>query len=62
MVNLYYNQKGGDIMKVKLNRIECKRCGYKWTPRKVDIRQCPKCKTAYWEIGKEKKDGLLDIK
>ena len=43
-------------MKVKLNKIECKRCGYKWLPRKEDIRQCPKCKTAYWEKVKENKN------
>jgi len=40
-------------MKIKLNTIKCKRCGYKWTPRKTDVRQCPNCKSAYWD--KEKK-------
>jgi predicted Zn-ribbon and HTH transcriptional regulator len=40
-------------MQVKLEKLECKRCGYLWIPRKIEIRQCPKCKTAYWEIPKE---------
>ena len=44
-------------MKVKINQIECKRCSHKWLPRKEEIRQCPKCKTAYWETEKENKNG-----
>lgn len=43
-------------MEVKLTQIECKRCGYKWLPRKIDVRQCPKCKSPYWEIPKEIKN------
>jgi len=40
-------------MKVKLNQLNCKRCGHQWLPRKTEVRQCPKCKTAYWEKEKE---------
>jgi Zn finger protein HypA/HybF involved in hydrogenase expression len=39
-------------MLIKLNKLECKRCKYNWLPRKQEIRQCPKCKTAYWDIAK----------
>jgi len=46
-------------MEVKLNKIQCKRCGYQWLPRKTDIRQCPKCKTAYWEL--ERKKTQFDV-
>ena len=35
--------------------IECRRCGHEWIPRKNDVRQCPKCKTAYWELPKSKR-------
>ncbi len=43
-------------MKIDLNKIKCQRCGYEWLPRKTEVRQCPKCKTAYWEIPKEIKN------
>ena len=35
---------------------ECKRCGWKWIPRKEKTVTCPKCKSAYWDIEKKKKD------
>ena len=40
-------------MKIKINKLNCKKCGYSWVPRKTDVRQCPKCKTAYWEVDRE---------
>jgi len=33
----------------KHNELRCVRCGHKWTPRKEDIRLCPKCKSPYWD-------------
>jgi predicted Zn-ribbon and HTH transcriptional regulator len=36
-------------LKCKLQKLKCGKCGYEWTPRKEDVRQCPKCKTAYWD-------------
>jgi len=30
-------------------RLECSRCGYRWYPRKREVRICPKCKSAYWD-------------
>ena len=38
------------FMKIKLRKLRCGKCGKKWIPRKLDVRQCPKCKTAYWDI------------
>ena len=32
---------------------KCKRCGYSWEPRMKDPRQCPHCKTAYWDTERE---------
>lgn len=42
-------------MQVKVEKLECLRCGYKWIPRKNDVRQCPKCRSVLWDIIKEKK-------
>ena len=42
-------------VKIKLpNPLTCLRCGYVWTPRQVDVRICPKCKSAKWDIPKKK--------
>ena len=41
-------------MKVKIKKILCKRCGYKWVPRKTDIRFCPKCHSVYWDRERKK--------
>lgn len=37
------------IQKNTPQKLKCMKCGWEWIPRKVDVRQCPKCKTAYWE-------------
>ena len=44
-------------MKIDLKKfqIECKRCSYRWIPRKMDIRICPKCKSPYWDKDKNSK-------
>ena len=31
------------------NQMECKRCGHEWIPRKNDIRQCPGCRSCYFD-------------
>jgi len=35
-------------------KLHCKKCNWEWVPRKADVRQCPHCKTAYWNVDKEK--------
>lgn len=40
-------------MKVPVIELVCKRCGHRWIPRKDEIRICPKCKSAYWDIDKK---------
>lgn len=42
-------------MRIKLKELECKRCGHKWTPRVNDVRQCPNCKNAKWDVEREAK-------
>lgn len=36
-------------MNIDLQKLICKRCDYTWTPRKEDVRLCPKCKSPYWD-------------
>ncbi len=36
-------------MEIKITKLECKRCGHKWIPKKEEIRQCPKCKSSWWD-------------
>ena len=40
-------------MKIKIEKLNCKRCGHTWTPRKEEVRICPKCKSPYWDIKKK---------
>lgn len=39
-------------MNIKVPRLECRRCGYTWTPRVPDVRQCPRCKSPKWEVAR----------
>lgn len=32
-----------------LEKLYCKRCEHKWFPRADESKQCPKCKSYYWE-------------
>lgn len=49
-------------MIIKLCILECLRCNHKWTPRKIDVRICPKCKSAFWDKkrGNEKEQEKKD--
>ena len=33
----------------------CKRCSHRWLPRKQEIRICPQCKSAYWDVAPKTK-------
>jgi Zn finger protein HypA/HybF involved in hydrogenase expression len=43
-------------MEIKVKTLKCKRCGHEWIPRKADVRLCPHCKTAYWDVEREVKE------
>jgi len=43
-------------MHIKLNPVKCKKCGHQWIPRKKEIRQCPKCKTAWFDKEEKRKN------
>ncbi len=36
-------------MKIKLTKLVCKKCGHSWIPKVEEVRQCPKCKSAWWD-------------
>jgi hypothetical protein len=42
-------------MKFELPKAKCKRCGHIWTPRKADVRLCPKCISAFWDQDRPEK-------
>jgi len=37
---------------LRLKKLKCKRCGWKWVPRIPDPKTCPnpKCRTPYWNV------------
>jgi len=39
----------------KSYKLECKRCEHTWYPRKEEVRICPKCKSAYWDLPRKDK-------
>jgi Zn finger protein HypA/HybF involved in hydrogenase expression len=45
-------------MKVKIKKLVCAKCKKEWMPRTEDVRQCPRCKTAYWEKDRRSKNAL----
>ena len=47
-------------MKIRIRKIECKRCWHIWTPRKRDVRRCPKCQSVYFDVPKKIKTGGED--
>jgi hypothetical protein len=37
------------VMQIDLPTLTCLRCGHVWTPRKVEVIVCSKCKSPYWD-------------
>ncbi len=44
-------------MKVEIRKLQCKRCGHEWVPRKEDVRMCPNCRSPYFDRERKKKIG-----
>jgi Zn finger protein HypA/HybF involved in hydrogenase expression len=38
---------------IRITKLHCHRCNHSWVPNKVDVRICPKCKSARWDTPKE---------
>jgi Zn finger protein HypA/HybF involved in hydrogenase expression len=37
------------MQKIVITKLQCQRCSHEWVPTKLDVRQCPKCKSARWD-------------
>jgi len=37
---------------IELPKLICQKCGHEWIPRQGEIRQCPKCKSVWWDMPK----------
>ena len=44
--------------KVKLQQVQCKRCGHVWTPREEEVYTCAKCRSPYWNKDRKVKNGI----
>ena len=42
---------------MKLTEYVCKRCGWRWFPRKEKVKQCPGCRTKLWNKERQVKNG-----
>jgi predicted Zn-ribbon and HTH transcriptional regulator len=40
--------------RVRVMTLTCQRCGHAWIPRVPDVRQCARCKSAYWDTPRQK--------
>ena len=49
MLRLTLDENGRTMTKINIPKLECKRCGHRWWPRKDDVTICPRCKSAYWD-------------
>jgi len=45
-------------IEIEIVKLVCCKCGWAWIPRKKEVRQCPSCKTAYWDVPKNEKTNL----
>jgi len=45
------------MKEIKMMGEECLRCGHVWVPNKKTVKPitCPKCKSPYWYMEREKK-------
>ncbi len=46
-------KKENKVMRFVVKFTHCLRCGHGWYPRMPKPRQCPKCKTAYFDVPRE---------
>jgi Zn finger protein HypA/HybF involved in hydrogenase expression len=45
-----------------IKELECQKCHHKWLPRKLDVRYCPECQTAYWDTPRDDVNKLAHKK
>jgi len=49
IINRIINQ----MAKIKIIKLQCKRCNHEWVPTKEKIYSCPKCHSPKWDVEKE---------
>ena len=42
-------------MQIDIKKLKCKRCSHEWFPRGIEVRICPKCKSAFWDRERKSK-------
>ena len=47
-------------MKIRIKKIACTKCNHIWTPRKSDVRRCPKCQSVYFDVPKKIKEKNIE--
>lgn len=40
-------------MKLEIKKLHCERCQHDWVPKQEEVRQCPKCKSPWWDTKKK---------
>ena len=45
---------------IEIPKLICLRCGHDWKPRQGEVRQCPTCKSVWWDTPKIKEYELKD--
>ncbi len=46
------------MVKLRIPTLTCLRCGHRWVPRQPDVRICPACKSARWDVPRQNGQGL----
>jgi len=46
-------------MSMENKRIKCKRCSHEWFPRMENVKICPHCKSAYWDVERKTKVNVI---
>jgi len=39
-------------------KLTCAKCGYEWTPKVPDPKECPQCKSRYWREPQERRENM----
>jgi Zn finger protein HypA/HybF involved in hydrogenase expression len=46
------------MVKVRIPRLACLRCGHHWVPQQEHITMCPRCKSKLWETPRTTQQGM----
>jgi len=46
-------------MDVELVKLKCKSCEWEWLPRHSPVKTCPRCKSKFWNEGRQRRRVVL---